>query len=104
MLDFASVYFYVVLKDNHWQKFSWRNRIQTLKPQILIVPEMSTFFFFQQHTSWEGKPVLTIRLQEGKKTKKRKQENTRRIREGKEWEQEELRGERKRGFRNLKKR
>lgn len=46
---------------------------------------------------------MTIRLQEGKKTKKRTQEKTRKIRQGKEWEQEELRGERKRGFRNLKK-
>ena len=36
-----------------------------------------------------------------KKTKKREQENMR-IKEKKEWQQDELRGERKRGFRKLK--
>lgn len=40
---------------------------------------------------------MVIRLQEGKKTKKREQENMR-IKERKEWDQE-----RKRGFRNLMK-
>lgn len=44
---------------------------------------------------------MVIRLQEGKKTKKREQENMR-IKEKKEWEQDELRGERKRGFRKPK--
>lgn len=45
---------------------------------------------------------MVIRLQEGKKTKKSEQENMR-IKARKEWEQDKLRGERKRGFRKLTK-
>lgn len=64
-----------------------------------MIPERSFFwlfiFYFLASTSVrKASQIWPFGSNKGKKTKKRKQENTR-IREGKEWEQEELRGERK---------